>query len=63
MPSGAWCIAQGAQLVLCGDLEEWGGGGGKREPQEGRDTCTHIAGSHCRTIKPTQHCQAIIVQF
>ena len=35
-------------LVLCGDLEEWDGGGGKREAQEGRDVCIHTADSlHC----------------
>ena len=40
--------AQGAQLVLCGDLDRWDGGEGGRKVQEGGDVCMHTAGSlHC----------------
>ena len=40
------CIAQGAQLELCDDLEKWDGGV-EGEAQEGGDTCIIIADSHC----------------
>ena len=38
---GTGCIVLGAQLMLCGDLNGWDGGGGGRAIQEGRDICTH----------------------
>ena len=37
--------------MLCDDLEEWGGGGGGREAQEGDDVCVHMAGSLCRAVE------------
>ena len=37
--------------ALCGDLEEWDGGGGKREIEEGGHICTHIADPHCCATK------------
>ena len=42
---GTCCIAQGAQLGLCGDLDGWDGEVGRREFQEGGDICINIADS------------------
>ena len=33
--------------VLCGDLEGWDGGMGRREAEEGGDICILIADSRC----------------
>ena len=34
------------KLVLCDNLEGWGGEGGGRELQDGRDTCMPMANSY-----------------
>ena len=48
---GTFCIAQGAHLVPCSDLEWWDDRRGGREIKEGGGVCTHIAGLlHC-TVK------------
>ena len=33
--------------MLWDDLQGWDGGVGRREVQEGRDTCIHMADSRC----------------
>ena len=45
-PVGMCCMMQGAQtLVLCDNLEGWGGEGGGREVQEGGDIYIPLADS------------------
>ena len=45
-PQGICFMAQGSSnLVLCDVQEEWGGVGGGREAQEGRDMCIPLADS------------------
>ena len=45
-PVGMCCMMQGAQtLVLCDNLEGWGGEGGGREVQEGGDIGIPMADS------------------
>ena len=44
---GSFCIAQGAQLVVCANLDGWNGEWNGKEVQEGRDICVHIADSLC----------------
>ena len=39
------------RLVLCGDLDGWGGEGRGR-------ICIHIADSLCYTVETIQHCKA-----
>ena len=48
-------------MVLCDDLEGWGGLGG-REAQEGGDRRI-MADSLLVQQKPTKHCKTIILQF
>ena len=36
--------------VLCDDLQEWDGSGGRREAQEGEERCIHIADSGASSI-------------
>ena len=54
---GQWklrCVAQGAQSVLCGDLDGGDRGGRHvREVQEGRDRCIHTADSLHHTAETT----------
>ena len=52
---------QGAELVLCDDLEGWDGGMGGRV--ERVDICILMADSHCCTAEIIQHCKAIILQL
>ena len=61
--SGKLLSRQGAQSLLCGDLDV-GLVAGEREIHEGGDTCTHIADSLYAVVqqKLTQYCKAIILQ-
>ena len=51
--------------MLCDHLEGWDEGWAGREAQEGRDTCTHIAGSHCcmAETSTTQESNYLAIQF
>ena len=60
---GSYRVAWGAQRVLCDDLEELDGKGG-RETQEGEDICSSIAEIYAVVYqKLTQHRKAIVLQF
>ena len=60
---GSYRVAWGAQWVLCDDLEELDGKGG-RETQEGEDICSSIAEIYAVVYqKLTQHRKAIVLQF
>ena len=41
--------------MLCNDLEEWNGEGGKREVQEGGDICVRMADSCCRMAETNNY--------
>ena len=57
---GSFCIAQGAQLVVCANLDGWNGEWNGKEVQEGRDICVHIADSLCcRAETNTTFCKMI----
>ena len=63
---GNWLDDPGcSNLVLRDNLQGWEGVGGVREVHEGGDTCIPMAGScWCtRWQKPTQYCEAVIVQL
>ena len=48
--------------MLCDNLEQWDGVGGRREVPEGGDICTLKADSCC-TVETNIHCEAIILQL
>ena len=60
-PIGTCCMAQAAQLVLCGGLDWWDGGGG-RKAHEGGDICLCRSDSLQSQQKPTEHHKATVPQ-
>ena len=54
-----WC--RELSLVLGNNLEEWDEVGSGREGQEGGDTCTPVADSHCDTAETNAKLKAIIL--
>ena len=48
--------------MLCDNLEQWDGVGGRREVPEGRDICTLKADSCCM-VETKIHYEAIILQL
>ena len=57
MASGKRLQSPGSSAWLCD------GGMGRREVQQGGDTCKHIADSRFAHQKLIQHCEAIVVQL
>ena len=51
------------KLVLCDNLEGWGGEGGGRGVQEGGDTCMPKADLYWCMQKPSQYRKVIILQL
>ena len=49
--------------MLCDDPEEYDGGGGGREAQEGGDIYAYLQVIHVVWKKPIQYCKVVILQL